>query len=138
VDSTRVNRHVYELLTLAISWLPYGGAPDDEIYPKFGLTQNQYLNRLRHAVEKNRRWIQPEIAARLLSMSHGWPPKLVPPALVPTPPVSRCDAARHPELRLAPDGAPPGRAAYQRLTATLNPFETKPSVRGRDDDAALD
>ncbi|MGW0043317.1 hypothetical protein [Rhodococcus sp. NPDC003348] len=39
-------RHADELLTFARRWLPYGGAPADEIFEQFGMTTRRFLEAL--------------------------------------------------------------------------------------------
>ncbi len=56
------------MLSFAISWIPYGGVPVEEIYPRFGLDQNQFVQRLRDAVERNLSTLNPETAQLLLAM----------------------------------------------------------------------
>lgn len=40
-----------EFVKLAHEWLPYGGAPTDEIFVAFGLPPVEYYGRLRKAIE---------------------------------------------------------------------------------------
>jgi hypothetical protein len=53
-------------LTFAISWLPYGGGPDDEILVNFGLSKQSYLDRLRDVVDRQRPHIDPHTFERLI------------------------------------------------------------------------
>ena len=69
-DSARspIDRDDNALLTFAVSWLPYGGGPEDEILVTFGLSHQRYLGRVREAVERNRHLIHPDTVGRLLQM----------------------------------------------------------------------
>lgn len=40
-----------ELIRFARIWAPYGGAPDDETFPMFGITGSQFTDRLWRAVQ---------------------------------------------------------------------------------------
>lgn len=60
-----IDREDHELLSFAVSWLPYGGGPSDEILIRFGLTKERYLMRLRRIVDEHRDHIHPDTAARL-------------------------------------------------------------------------
>ena len=62
----RIDRADHELLTFAISWLPYGGGPDDEILVNFGLSKQSYLDRLRDDVDRHRPHIHPHTLERLI------------------------------------------------------------------------
>ncbi len=55
-------------MTFAVSWLPYGGPPSDELLVRFGFTKERYLARLRQSVDEHRRQIHPVTAARLLEV----------------------------------------------------------------------
>jgi hypothetical protein len=63
-----IDREDHELLTFAVSWLPYGGATSEEIWLRFGLTKERYLARLRQTVDEHRRQIHPATAAKLVEM----------------------------------------------------------------------
>lgn len=63
---TPIGRRDHDLLTFAITWLPYGCPPVDEVLIKFGLTPERYRVRLREAIERHRPHIHPDTAARLL------------------------------------------------------------------------
>jgi len=62
----RIARADHELLTFAISWLPYGGGPDDQILVNFGLSKQSYLDRLRDVVDRQLAHIHPHTVQRLL------------------------------------------------------------------------
>ena len=64
----KIDPYDHDLLIFAIKWLPYGGAPNDEILPTFGLRYDQYLDRVREVVDRNHRDIHPDIVGRLLQM----------------------------------------------------------------------
>ncbi len=64
----RIDRADHELLTFAISWLPYGGGPEDEMLVNFGMTKRRYLNRLREVVDRQRHLIHPTVAERLIAL----------------------------------------------------------------------
>jgi hypothetical protein len=64
----RIDRADHELLTFAISWLPYGGGPEDEILVNFGMTTQRYLSRLREVVDRQRHLIHPTVAERLIAL----------------------------------------------------------------------
>ena len=55
-----------DMLTLAIIWLPYGGAPAEDIWIRFGLTPDRYRRRVRDVVERHRARIHPVTVQRLL------------------------------------------------------------------------
>jgi len=38
----------HTLVNLAVTWLPYGGPPPEEIWIRFGLNPDQYWSRLCH------------------------------------------------------------------------------------------
>jgi hypothetical protein len=59
----------YDLLTFAIRWLPYGGGPDDEVLINFGLTPQDYRQRIRDLVACHRGQIHPSTAERLVECS---------------------------------------------------------------------
>jgi hypothetical protein len=69
------DREDHEVLTFAVSWLPYEGPPDDEILVRFGLTKERYMQRLRQTVEDHRHQIHPDTAARLLKLCDGASPR---------------------------------------------------------------
>ena len=54
-----------DMLALAITWLPYGGAPAEDVWVMFGLTPDRYRRRLRDVVERNRARIHPLTVQRL-------------------------------------------------------------------------
>lgn len=60
-----IDRDDHELLTFSINWLPYGGAPDDEIMVRFGLTRKRYGVRLQRVVDDHCALIHPQTAMRL-------------------------------------------------------------------------
>jgi hypothetical protein len=66
-----VERDDHYLLTFAISWLPYGGGPEDEILIRFGLDRTRYLARVLETVRRQRARIHPETAERLIGMCAG-------------------------------------------------------------------
>jgi hypothetical protein len=66
--STLVDREDHELLTFAISWLPYGCGPDEDILVRFGLTRARYLARLFDVVTRRRALIHPDTAERLITL----------------------------------------------------------------------
>jgi Protein of unknown function (DUF3263) len=55
-----------DMLFFAISWLPYGGRPDDEVWVNFGMTPDRFAECLRKLVERHRAHIHPLTAQRLL------------------------------------------------------------------------
>ncbi|BBY65551.1 DUF3263 domain-containing protein [Mycolicibacterium helvum] len=61
----------HELLAFAVSWLPYGGGPVDEIWINFGMTPDRYRQRLRELIEKHLEHIHPTTAERLLRTECG-------------------------------------------------------------------
>lgn len=63
-----IDRADHDLLTFAISWLPYGGGPEDEMLVNFGMTKRRYLNRLREVVYRQRHLIHPTVAERLIAL----------------------------------------------------------------------
>jgi hypothetical protein len=67
-STRRISRVDHDLLNFAISWLPYGGGPDDEILINFGLTRQRYVQRIRELVERHRNQIHPGTAERLIGM----------------------------------------------------------------------
>jgi hypothetical protein len=66
--ATVVGRDDHELLTFAISWLPYGCGPDEEILVRFGLSRARYLARLADTVTRRRAIIHPHTAERLIAL----------------------------------------------------------------------
>ena len=36
-----------QMIGFAISWAPYGGPPNDEVFVRFGLSRTRYLTRLK-------------------------------------------------------------------------------------------
>ena len=48
-----------EILAFALRWLPFGGAPTEDVYVTFGLTHEQFRARLADALIRER----PRIAA---------------------------------------------------------------------------
>ena len=68
----------HDLLSFAISWLPYGSGPDDEILVNFGLTPQRYLERLRDVVEREHHRIHPSTLARLMAVVDK-PNSVIPP-----------------------------------------------------------
>lgn len=79
-DRYRITRDEHDLLTFAISWLPYGCGPEDEILINFGLTRQRYLERLQDVVERLTDRLHPDTTRRLLQMcqsnSHNeWNPR---------------------------------------------------------------
>lgn len=73
--SRGIDREEHEVLTFAVSWLPYDGPPDDEILVRFGLTKERYLERLRQIVDEHRQQIHPDTTARLLDLCDGAHPE---------------------------------------------------------------
>jgi len=69
--SRGMDREDHELLTFAVSWLPYDGPPSDELLVRFGMTRERYLTRLRQTVDENQHQIHPVTAARLLERCDG-------------------------------------------------------------------
>lgn len=39
------DRYTHDIVTFMRSWAPYGGPPDDEVLPEFGLTRDQLVQR---------------------------------------------------------------------------------------------
>lgn len=45
-SGARIDSFEREMLTFALYWMPYGGPPDDEVYPRFGVTSRELLRRV--------------------------------------------------------------------------------------------
>lgn len=54
------------MLNLAISWLPYGDVPEEDILVSFGLSRRQFLHRLKGLVDRYREQLNPTTATQLL------------------------------------------------------------------------
>lgn len=63
-----IDRSDRDLLTFAVSWLPYGGPPEGEILVQFGLTKEMFPDRLRETVNRQHRHIHPRTAERLFDL----------------------------------------------------------------------
>jgi hypothetical protein len=46
-DGGIADRFAHDIVTYMRSWAPYGGPPDDEVLPEFGLTRDQLVQRYR-------------------------------------------------------------------------------------------
>lgn len=44
------DRFAHDIVTFMRNWAPYGGPPDDEVLPEFGLSREQLVHRYRHIV----------------------------------------------------------------------------------------
>jgi hypothetical protein len=64
----QIDREDHELLTFVISWLPYGGVRDGDVFVRFGLTGQRFPVRLRETVDRQRRHIHPQTAKRLIEL----------------------------------------------------------------------
>lgn len=42
-----------DFIGFAHSWLPYGGAPDEDIFEKFGMTRARFIERLWHTIRES-------------------------------------------------------------------------------------
>lgn len=59
----------HAMLTLALRWLPFGGAPLDEVFVEFGLTADEYTRRIADLVSQHHPLINPEAVKRLRATS---------------------------------------------------------------------
>jgi hypothetical protein len=50
-DSGIADRFARDIVTFMRSWAPYGGPPDDEVLPEFGLTRAELIRRYRSIVD---------------------------------------------------------------------------------------
>ena len=66
--SEQVDREHRDLLMFALTWLPYGWPPEDELIPRFGFGQQAFAERVRAAVAQNALHIDPVVASRLIAM----------------------------------------------------------------------
>jgi hypothetical protein len=57
----------HAMLVLACRWLPFGGAPHDDVFVEFGLTATEYVQRMAELVIRYRPHIHPETVERLLA-----------------------------------------------------------------------
>lgn len=55
-----------EILAFAVRWLPFGGAPTEDVYVTFGLTHEQFRERLADALVHERLRIAPATAVALV------------------------------------------------------------------------
>jgi hypothetical protein len=62
-----IDRTDWDLLNFAITWLPYGRPPEDELMINFGLDMSRYYTRLTAIVETLRVHLPTTTAARLLN-----------------------------------------------------------------------
>ncbi|MDT5154501.1 MAG: hypothetical protein QOI01_6234 [Mycobacterium sp.] len=110
---SRVDREDHELLTFVISWLPYGGVRDDDVFVRFGLTKHRFPVRLRETVGRQRRHIHPQTAKRLMELCEQLEGVSDPTILASTRTNGVEDALNHPKrCRIPRNGtAAPGRAA---------------------------
>lgn len=44
-DAHRLDRYERDVLAFVIAWAPYGGPPDDEVLPEFGITKPDLITR---------------------------------------------------------------------------------------------
>lgn len=49
---SRPDKEAKELLEFARKWEPFGGAPADEVFVRFGLSPRRFAQRLREALPK--------------------------------------------------------------------------------------
>lgn len=56
------------VLTFTVRWLPYGGAPADEVFVEFGLTGAEYEQRVCDLVHQHASRIHPHTVEKLLAM----------------------------------------------------------------------
>lgn len=54
-----------ELLTFAVKWLPFGGAPAEDVFVTYGLTYSQFTRRLADALIHERGRVPPATATAL-------------------------------------------------------------------------
>jgi hypothetical protein len=63
-----------DFIGFAHSWLPYGGAPDEDIFEKFGMTRTRFIERLWHTIRESH--ADPRLSARLAAVYRppgtGW------------------------------------------------------------------
>jgi hypothetical protein len=57
----------HAMLTFACRWLPFGGAPQDDVFVEFGLNTVEYTRRIITLVDRHRARIHPDTARRLLA-----------------------------------------------------------------------
>lgn len=41
-----------QIMQFVLRWIPFGGPPDDEMFPRFGLTPSEFRSRFREIVSK--------------------------------------------------------------------------------------
>lgn len=46
----RLDRYEREMLWFYVRWAPYGGPPEAEVFPEFGLSLAQFLDRVRQII----------------------------------------------------------------------------------------
>ena len=68
-DGGIADRFAHDIVTYMRSWAPYGGPPDDEVLPEFGMTRDQLVLRYQQiaaseAARRQRELRQPWIALR--------------------------------------------------------------------------
>jgi hypothetical protein len=80
----RIDREDHELLTFVVSWLPYGGVRDDDVFMRFGLTRKRFPVRLRETVDRQRRYIHPQTVKRLIELCEQFEGGSGPTTLAPT------------------------------------------------------
>jgi hypothetical protein len=54
-----------EILAFAVRWLPFGGAPGEDVYVTFGLTHEQFRRRLADALAHEQLHMAPATAVAL-------------------------------------------------------------------------
>lgn len=60
----------HAMLVFALRWLPFGGAPHDDVFVEFGLTAVEYTQRITDLVNRHRPHIHPDTVQRLLAVCH--------------------------------------------------------------------
>ncbi|MGE0219276.1 hypothetical protein [Mycolicibacterium sp.] len=64
-DRGIADRFAHDIVTFMRSWAPYGGPPDDEVLPEFGMTRTQLIQRYRQIIDA-------ELAQREYERRHAW------------------------------------------------------------------
>ncbi len=60
------NADPQDFIGFAHSWLPYGGAPDEDIFEKFGMTRTRFIERLWHTIRESH--ADPRLSASLAAV----------------------------------------------------------------------
>ncbi|BBY78519.1 hypothetical protein MPRF_54180 [Mycolicibacterium parafortuitum] len=64
-EGEMADRFAHDIVAFMRSWAPYGGPPDDEVLPEFGMTRDQLIQRYRQIIDA-------EIAQREYERRHPW------------------------------------------------------------------